>query len=250
MRMSQPGPRGQVNAAPWRRWLLLAAGVAGFLTLLALPWGAPQGMALSYTRFTADVAAGTVRAVTIGPAGQVTGRLTGGQPFTTTIPVALGGNGLTGQLAAHHVQITATTAATSSLLTVLTGLLPLLLIGGLLYIGVRSARRHAGTLGGPGGLGALAKTKARVIDAERPAIRFTDVAGYPAVKTEISEVVDYLRHPARYHAAGARGPRGVLMAGPPGTGKTLLARAVAGEAHVPFFSVSGSSFVEMFVGVG
>jgi cell division protease FtsH len=250
MRMSQPGPRGQVNAAPWRRWLLLAAGVAGFLTLLALPWGAPQGMALSYTRFTADVAAGTVRAVTIGPAGQVTGRLTGGQPFTTTIPVALGGNGLTGQLAAHHVQITATTAATSSLLTVLTGLLPLLLIGGLLYIGVRSARRHAGTLGGPGGLGALAKTKARVIDAERPATRFTDVAGYPAVKTEISEVVDYLRHPARYHAAGARGPRGVLMAGPPGTGKTLLARAVAGEAHVPFFSVSGSSFVEMFVGVG
>ena len=76
------------------------------------------------------------------------------------------------------------------------------------------------------------------------------MAGYPAVKTEISEVVDYLRDPGRYHRAGARGPRGVLMAGPPGTGKTLLARAVAGEAHVPFLSVSGSSFVEMFVGVG
>ena len=76
------------------------------------------------------------------------------------------------------------------------------------------------------------------------------MAGYTAVKTEISEVVDYLRDPGRYHRAGARGPRGVLMAGPPGTGKTLLARAVAGEAHVPFFSVSGSGFVEMFVGVG
>ncbi len=76
------------------------------------------------------------------------------------------------------------------------------------------------------------------------------MAGYPAVKTEISEVVDYLRHPGRYRRAGARGPRGVLMAGPPGTGKTLLARAVAGEAHVPFFSVSGSGFVEMFVGLG
>ena len=76
------------------------------------------------------------------------------------------------------------------------------------------------------------------------------MAGYPAVKTEIGEVVDYLRDPGRYHRAGARGPRGVLMAGPPGTGKTLLARAVAGEAHVPFFSVSGSGFVEMFVGVG
>ena len=76
------------------------------------------------------------------------------------------------------------------------------------------------------------------------------MAGYAAVKTEISEVVDYLRDPGRYHRAGARGPRGVLMAGPPGTGKTLLARAVAGEAHVPFFSVSGSGFVELFVGVG
>jgi cell division protease FtsH len=76
------------------------------------------------------------------------------------------------------------------------------------------------------------------------------VAGYAAVKTEIGEVVDYLRDPARYRAAGARGPRGVLMAGPPGTGKTLIARAVAGEAHVPFLSVSGSAFVEMFVGVG
>ena len=104
--------------------------------------------------------------------------------------------------------------------------------------------------GGLGGLGGLTKAKARVIDAERPATRFADVAGYPAVKTEISEVVDYLRDPGRYHRAGARGPRGVLMAGPPGTGKTLLARAVAGEAHVPFFSVSGSGFVEMFVGLG
>ena len=105
-------------------------------------------------------------------------------------------------------------------------------------------------LGGLGGAGALAKAKARVIDGERPATRFADVAGYPAVKTEVMEVVEYLRDPARYHRAGARGPRGVLMAGPPGTGKTLLARAVAGEARVPFLSVSGSSFVEMFVGVG
>src|SRR6202035_3357315 len=105
-------------------------------------------------------------------------------------------------------------------------------------------------LGGPGGLGALAKTKARVIDAERPVTRFTDVAGYPAVKTEISEVVDYLRDPARYQAAGARGPRGVLMAGPPGTGKTLIARAVAGETHVPFLPVSGAACVEVFVGLG
>jgi cell division protease FtsH len=252
MRMSQPGPPGQANTAPWQRWLLPGIIAAFFVTLLVLPRGAAPGTPLSYTRFVADVGAGTVRAVTIGPAGQVTGSLAGGQPFTTTIPVALGGNGLAGDLAAHHVQVTATAAATSSpLLSVLAGLLPLLLIGGLIYFVIRGARRQAGGMGGGlGHLTSLGKAKARVIDAERPATRFTDVAGYSAVKTEISEVVDYLRDPGRWHRAGARGPRGVLMAGPPGTGKTLLARAVAGEAHVPFFSVSGSGFVEMFVGVG
>src|SRR6185295_8980455 len=193
----------------WRRWVFPAAIAAGFVTLLVLPRGAAPRMALSYTKFLADVSAGMVRAVTISPAGQVTGSLAGGHSFTTTIPVAL---------------------------------------GGLLYLGIRKVPLSSG--GGLSGLGGLAKAKARVIDAERPATRFTDVAGYANVKTEITEVVDYLRDPGRYHRAGARGPRGVLMAGPPGTGKTLLARAVAGEAHVPFLSVSGSAFVEMFVGLG
>ncbi|HEY2261988.1 MAG TPA: ATP-dependent zinc metalloprotease FtsH [Streptosporangiaceae bacterium] len=251
MRMSQPGPPGQANAAPWQRWLLPGVIAAFFVTLLVLPRGAAPSTPLTYTQFVADVGAGTVRAVTIGPAGQVTGSLASGHPFTTTIPVALGGNGLAGDLAAHHVQVTATAAMSSSLLSVLIGLLPLLLIGGLLYFVIRGARRQSGGLGGgPGHLNSLTKAKARVIDAERPATRFTDVAGYSTVKTEISEVVDYLRDPGRYHRAGARGPRGVLMAGPPGTGKTLLARAVAGEAAIPFFSVSGSGFVELFVGIG
>jgi cell division protease FtsH len=254
MRTSRPGPPGHANAAPWVRWLFPAAVAAGFVALLALPRGAAPGPALSYTRFVADVGAGTVRAVTIGPAGQVTGSLTSGQPFTTTIPVALGGNSLAADLAAHHVQVTATATATamsSSLLSVLVGLLPLLLFAGLILLGIRAVSRHsAGLSGGMGRLNGMTKAKARVIDAERPATRFADVAGYTTVKTEISEVVDYLRDPGRYHRAGARGPRGVLMAGPPGTGKTLLARAVAGEARVPFFSVSGSGFVEMFVGLG
>ncbi len=150
MRTSSPGPPGHANAASWRRWLFPAAIAAGFVTLLALPRGAAPGMALSYTRFLADVSAGTVRAVTIGPAGQVTGSLAGGQPFTTTIPVALGGNGLAGDLAAHHVQVTATTAMSSSLLSVLIGLLPLLLFGGLLYIGIRKVPLSSGGgLGGP-----------------------------------------------------------------------------------------------------
>src|ERR1700733_4829140 len=125
MRTSQPGPPGQATA-PWRRWLLPAAFAAGLLTLLTLPRGAAPGTALSYSRFLADVGAGTVRAVTIGPAGQVTGSLASGRPFTPTIPVALGGNNLAGDLAAHHVQVTATAATmSSSLMSALTGLLPL-----------------------------------------------------------------------------------------------------------------------------
>ena len=150
--------------------------------------------------------------MTIGPAGQVTGSLAGGQPFTTTIPVALGGNGLAGNLAAHHVQVTATATAaatSSSLLSVLIGLLPLLLIGGLIYFVIRSVHRQAGDPGGGlGHLTSLTTAKARVIDVERPVTRFTDVAGYAAVKTEISEVVDYLRDPGRWHRAGARGLAG------------------------------------------
>src|SRR5580700_10297078 len=170
MRTSSPGPPGQANVASWRRWLLPGIIAAFFVALFALPRGAAPGTPLSYTQFVADVGAGTVRAVTIGPAGQVTGTLAGGHPFTTTIPVALGGNGLAGDLAAHHVQVTATAAATSSsLASVLTGLLPLLLFAGLIFLGIRAVSRHAGGMGGGmGGLNGMAKAKARVIDAERP----------------------------------------------------------------------------------
>jgi cell division protease FtsH len=250
MRISQPGPQGRASLSPWRRWLFPLAITGGLVTLLLVPGRAPGRIPLTYTQFVADVGAGSVRAVTIGPAGQVTGSLAGGRPFTTAIPVALGGNTLASDLSAHHVQVSATTGMSSPLLLTLLGLLPLLLIGGLLYIFVRTTRRHADGLTGLGGAGAMAKARARVIHDERPVTRFADVAGYPAVKTEVMDVVEYLRDPDRYHRAGARGPRGVLMAGPPGTGKTLLARAVAGEAHVPFLYVPGSSFVEMFVGVG
>ena len=153
MRISPPGPPGQANAASWRHWLLPAAIGTGFLALLALPRGAAPAVTLSYARFLADVGAGTVSAVTIGPTGQVTGSLTSGQPFTTTIPVALGGNGLAGDLAAHHVQVAATAAMPSSALPGLIGLLSLLLIGGLFYVAFRGFRRQAG---GPGsGFGGL-----------------------------------------------------------------------------------------------
>jgi cell division protease FtsH len=249
MRMSHPEPTSRTHPPVWRRWLLLGS-TAAVITLLALPRARRPGVVLSYSRFLADVAAGAVRAVIIDPAGQVTGRLVSGRQFATTIPVALDDRALAGRLAAHHVQITGIASPSSSPLSALIGFLPLLLFSVLLFVLVRSARRPETSPGSLGGTGSLTKAKTRVIDAERPATRFADVAGYPAVKTEIGEVVDYLRDRGRYRAAGARGPRGVLMTGPPGTGKTLLARAVAGEAYVPFLSVSGSSFVELFVGLG
>jgi cell division protease FtsH len=247
MRTYRPGPDDRATAVTWRQWLLPLGATVGVLALLALTQGGPPDPPLSYSQFLAQVGSGAVRAVTIGPAGQVAGILATGQPFTTTIPVALDDRTLAGRLAAHHVQISATAATSSSLVPVLIGLLLLVLLGGLFVAAVRNARQRTTGLGG---LTRVTKTNARIVDPEESSTLFDDVAGYAAVKTEIGEVVDYLRDPARYRAAGARGPRGVLMAGPPGTGKTLIARAVAGEAHVPFLSVSGSAFVEMFVGVG
>jgi cell division protease FtsH len=119
----------------------------------------------------------------------------------------------------------------------------LFIVGILLFIG-RSSRRQMSKITGIG------SSRAKLYDLEKPVTRFTDVAGYEGAKREVREVVTFLKYPGRFERAGAIGPRGVLLVGPPGTGKTLLARAVAGEAEVPFFAVTGSSFVEMFVGVG
>jgi len=135
--------------------------------------------------------------------------------------------------------------ASATVLSVILSLLPLLLFVGLfIFLGRRAGRQLAG------GLGSLTGSRAKLYDAEKPTTRFSDVAGYEGAKQEVAEVVDFLKHPNRYAKVGAIGPKGVLMVGPPGTGKTLMARAVAGEAGVPFFSVTGSSFIEIFVGVG
>ena len=207
MRTYQPGPRGQAPAVTWRQWLLPLGAAAGIVALATMSRGAPQGVPLSYSRFLADVGAGSVRAVTIDPAGQVAGSLATGQPFTTTIPVELGDRTLAGQLAAHHVQVTATAAMPSSPVPLLIGLLLLVMIGGLFYVGVRGARRDTAGLRGPASMGALTRANARIIDAERPAIRFADVAGYAAVKTGAA--------PAR--PVRPRGPRPAAQPGrPPG----------------------------------
>ncbi|MEO0936474.1 MAG: ATP-dependent zinc metalloprotease FtsH2, partial [Cyanobacteria bacterium J06641_2] len=125
-------------------------------------------------------------------------------------------------------------------------LFPILLIGGLFFL----FRRSNGGAGGPGQAMNFGKSKARFMMEAETGVMFDDVAGIEEAKEELQEVVTFLKKPERFTAIGARIPKGVLLVGPPGTGKTLLAKAIAGEAGTPFFSISGSEFVEMFVGVG
>jgi cell division protease FtsH len=204
---------------------------------------------LSYSGFVSEVTTNKVSTAAITVGGSVSGKLRDGDAYTSQIPVALNDNALSALLLGHKVQVTGIGPSTTSVLgLLLEWVLPLLIIVWLfLWISRRSSKQLTGRMGGIMGFG---KSKARVYDEDRPRTRFADIAGYEGSKAEVMEVVDFLRHPARYDRAGAVGPKGVLMVGPPGTGKTLLARAVAGEAEVPFFALSGSSFVEMFVGIG
>lgn len=168
-------------------------------------------------------------------------------PFTqfhTQFPDVVGDPNLISLLNSNNVQITAKPAATPWLMILLSNGLPLLLLLGVMAIMVSNASR------GQAGIFKFGRSNPREYTIERPNVNFTDVAGEDEAKNDLKEVVDFLRNPEKYHKVGARVPRGILLVGQPGTGKTLLARAVAGEAGVPFFSISASEFVEMFVGIG
>ncbi len=164
--------------------------------------------------------------------------------FRTAFPSVVGDVSLMPLLEAHHVVADVAAPSQPWLVLLLTNGLPVILMVLLIgWMGRQAARSQAGMFG-------FGRNKARRYAEDRPKVTFADVAGADEAKADLSEVVDVLRHPQKYLALGARLPRGVLLVGPPGTGKTLLGRAVAGEAGVPFFSISGSEFVEMFVGVG
>jgi cell division protease FtsH len=164
--------------------------------------------------------------------------------FSTTYPSVVGDPSLMPLLEARHVTVDVETPPMPWFTLLLTNGLPVLLMVGLLvWMGQRATRSQAGMFG-------FVRHRARRYAEDRPKVTFADVAGVDEAKADLAEVVDFLKHPAKYLEIGAHIPRGVLLVGPPGTGKTLLARAVAGEAGVPFFSISGSEFVEMFVGVG
>jgi cell division protease FtsH len=202
------------------------------------------------------VAQGQVQAVTI-QGDRITGQFAkptaaAGEPegktynnFRTVIP-SFGDPGLVSLLEAHQVTIQAQEERTSWFRMLRVSLLPWLLIFGLFLY---SQRKMQQGLGG-GGLFGFGKSKAKRYEKTSSDVRFADVAGLRNAKLELGEIVEYLKDPSRFRDLGGELPKGVLLVGPPGTGKTLLARAVAGEADVPFFSTSGSEFIEMFVGVG
>jgi cell division protease FtsH len=254
-----PGGRPADTAPPrwpgWVRWLWLVALVVVVVMYVFLPGiHVSTPVSLSYSRFITDVSTHKVKTVNFGNGSSgsntvATGDLTSGKAYTTVIP-GQPTPALSAQLTSGGVKTVTADAPSSGLGTDLLYWLVLLLPIILVFWFFRRAARASGGAGGLQGVLGVGRSRAKVFDAERPETKFSDVAGYEGVKAEVGEVVDFLRNPGRYQRAGAMAPRGMLMVGPPGTGKTLLARAVAGEASVPFFSVTGSSFVELFVGVG
>jgi cell division protease FtsH len=197
--------------------------------------------AITYTQFHQEVTQGAVKDVTI-QGDQISGHSAGGQAFTTTAP---SDPQLVPQLLDHNVAITAKGADDGfNLLGILLNWFPMLLIVGIWVFFIRQMQSGGGKAMGFG------KSRAKLLTERTGRVTFEDVAGVDEAKDDLKEIVDFLRDPQRFQRLGGRIPKGVLLVGPPGTGKTLLARAIAGEANVPFFTISGSDFVEMFVGVG
>jgi cell division protease FtsH len=219
-----------------------------FALFFLLPTRSPS-TSLTYSQFLSDVSAHQVKTVQLAstPGGTSSGTLTNGKKFTVVVPPQAGQELLT-ELQDNNVTVSSAPSGngfgTEVLIYVITFGLPILIF---VWLFRRISRSAGGGLQGALGVG---RSRAKIFDEEQPKTTFADVAGYEGAKSEISEVVDFLKMPERYSRVGAVVPRGVLMVGPPGTGKTLLARAVAGEAGVVFFSVTGSGFVELFVGVG
>ena len=267
----------------WVGWAVLAALLIWNIVALANPF-TPARPDVTYSDFLTQVQAGNVSEITLtersvqgkfkmgvtvatngeilppgatpaataaptGPLGQQGGATATRdvKDFRTTLPVVENPTLLT-DLQKQGVKVNVRGNDQGGFLGIflnlLISLLPIALFIGLaVFLGRQVSRGQQGIMG-------FGKSQARLHDAERPQVTFGDVAGEDEAKQELTEVVDFLKNPGKYHMLGARLPRGVLLVGPPGTGKTLLAKAVAGESGVPFFSVSASEFVEMFVGVG
>src|SRR3984957_20191332 len=237
-------PQGQPSGQNWRwLWGVLAIGIVAILLAVGTI-KTNNAKTVSYTNFLKDVQSKQVSTAQISNAtGEITGKLKDGTNYTVQGPTPSLPNDVT-LMRNDGVQVSFPTPSSN----LFTALLPYIFIiaiavGFIYFIGRQTRGQMSGIM-------SIGRSKAKTFSSDRPSTTFEDVAGYTGVKQEISEGVDFLKTPARFKRIGAKIPKGVLLVGPPGTGKTLIARAVAGEAGVPFMSVSGSDFMEMFVGVG
>ncbi len=222
----------------------LLVGLIAMVLMVSFINKTPTGTQLTYSNFMQQVAGKQVKSALIdNTTGQITGKLANGTSYTVNGPVPAFQSEVSAMKSAH-VSYNFETTGPSLIGTIIEYAI---FIGGLALVWVFINRRAQGSMTG---IMSIGRSRARVYTAERPQTTFEDVAGYQGVKGEVREVVDFLKDPSRFAELGARIPKGILLVGPPGTGKTLIARAVAGEAGVPFMSVSGSDFMEMFVGVG
>ncbi|MDE2047041.1 MAG: ATP-dependent zinc metalloprotease FtsH [Betaproteobacteria bacterium] len=222
-------------------WLVIALVLFTVFKQFEKPRSADT--APSYTQFMDDARAGKIKRVEVQQGGVLTVTPKDGTKYTIVSP---GDSWMTGDLMKYGVDVVGTPREEQSLLLqIFFSWGPMLLLIGVWIYFMRQMQG-----GGRGGAFSFGKSRAKMLDESNNAITFADVAGCEEAKEDVRELVDFLKDPQKFQKLGGRIPRGVLMVGPPGTGKTLLAKAIAGEAKVPFFSISGSDFVEMFVGVG
>lgn len=266
--MQSPQQPAQKKQTTHWIWWILAIILLIWNVWSFLPKSSPE-INIPYSQFINQVSAGNIASIQVS-GSEITGKFVnpfpGPQPtlapsqtespnttpvsptlytdFVTTFPDTQGDPNFMSLLEKNNVVVKVTPPPNPIVSLLLSSVLPLLLfIGVILWLGRR-------TMMGQSGITNIGRSKAREYNLDHPEVTFNDVAGVDEAKQELLEVVDFLRRPDKYHKLGARIPRGILLVGPPGTGKTLMARAVAGEAGVPFFSISASEFVEMFVGVG
>jgi len=235
----------QPSGNPWVKSLLVWGGIFFALLIVVSMFGtrSTTGPAIPYSDFRSKVAEGSVASVEIAE-DRIDGKFKNGDAFTT-VPVK-GDAALTQLLQDNEVKYSGKEAEQGSLLLyILAQTLPFLLIVGIAFFALRQVQRG----GGSGAMG-FGKSKAKMLTERQGRVTFEDVAGIDEAREELEEIVEFLRDPTRFSKLGGQIPKGALLVGSPGTGKTLLARAIAGEAGVPFFTISGSDFVEMFVGVG
>ena len=223
-------------------WVIIGLLLIALFNLFQGPSGRDPQANLAFTEFLAEVDQGQVRDVTI-QGNKITGHYSDGRPFSTYAP---DDPTLVGRLTGRGVRISAAPddEGMPSLFGILISWFPFLLLIGVWIFFMRQMQSGGGKAMGFG------KSRAKLLTERTGQITFDDVAGIEEAKEELEEIVEFLKNPQKFQRLGGKIPKGVLLIGPPGTGKTLLARAIAGEANVPFFTISGSDFVEMFVGVG